>query len=246
MNNKMPLPPFVTDLGDLWTDPNAGALFTAALTRRAWLEENPGTDQDDHEALEWLGDRVLNSIVAEELWRRFPFASPGRLDLLRKDLCGETLLAAVARRVDLHPWIRQGRGELRQRQAATDGSLSDHVEALLGAARLAGGWEGAEALASYFLEGSWPDRLPEVEESDSLDPMSELNHLITKTWKSSLSGDSWVFEEFGEDNHRERIATVTLPDGETFTGERVGGKKGAAKASAAAAALPYLRRRAGQ
>jgi ribonuclease III len=242
VNSPTRLPTFITDHSELWSDPNSGDLFAAALTRRAWLLEKCVSGENDHESLEWLGDRVLNAIVAQELWRRFAFAEPGRLDLLRKDLCGGALLAEVARRIDLADWLRMGEGERSQKQAETDASLSDHIEAVLGAALLAGGWPGAEAVVLQLFEGLWPEVLPADGDETVLDPMSELTHLVNRIWRRSLDKNKdWQTERSGPDNAPVWVATVTLPNGECFVGEPISGPAKAARASAASKAVAHLR-----
>ena len=234
------LPSFLTGHAALWTQGDPVALFLAALTRRAWLQES-GAPGEHHESLEWLGDRILNALVAQELWRRFPFAEPGRIDLLRAALCGEPLLADIGRAVGLTRWIRMGHGERLQRQVETDAALSDHVEAVLGAAFLAGGWQGAAAVMSGFFEGRWPQVLPDPaspEQAAVLDPMSELNQLVQQIWRESLRSDeAWATWSNGPPHALTWTAAVTLPDGMRFEGEPIPGKAKKAKASAAVQAV---------
>lgn len=233
MLNSTPIPPFLLEFEDLWTEPDARSALSAALTRKAWLREQGSASPRHHEPLEWLGDRMLEAVVAQELWRRFPYADEKKLDAVRKVLCGETLLTQIAEGLGVHPHIRQGRGEALQGQVQAGKGLSDHVEAILGAAFLAGGLAGVDALVQAWWAPHWPERL-DLEEED-VHPSSELNVLVTRIWREPLPKKSWWFD--GDGPFR---ATVTLPDGTAYTGDWLP-KKQDAKGSAAAAALPYLR-----
>ncbi len=221
------------------------ALFEAALTRRAWNLEQGTPDGHHHEPLEWLGDRVLGSIVATELWTRFPFAEPGRLDIARDTLTSERPLAVVARRLHLSQAVRMGEGEHLQGQVRKNKPLSDHVEALVGAAYLAGGWSAATTLVLSMLSDRFPDTLPPPSARMSGDhdgaALTALSQTVQRTWRANLSKESWSVERVGGGDHQpEYVATVSLPDGSQHTGEPCLGGKGPAKASAARAALAHI------
>jgi ribonuclease-3 len=229
-------------LGDSRHTPEAQALLQAALTRKAWLLEK-GVREQHHEPLEWLGDRVLNLLIAHELWRRFPFADEGRLDVARSRLCGEALLAEVGRSIRIVDALRTGKGEHDEGQAAKDGPVADHVEAVVGAAYLVAGLDGAGALVARLLAVHWPEVLPAATASGGGldDPMSELNRWVQARWGRSLHRtDDWRVERAGPDHAPTHVATVTLPDQRQFTGPPVQGKAQKAKAAAAAVALRAL------
>ncbi|MFT4622718.1 MAG: ribonuclease-3 [Myxococcota bacterium] len=237
------LPAVIERLRHHWTAEGSDALFAAALTRRAYLLEKKQPGGRHHEPLEWLGDRVLNLVVAQGLWHRFPFAEPGRLDISRARLIGEPLLAEVGRALGLPNGVRMGKGESEQAQAATDRALADHVEALVGAAFLAGGAVGAEALINACFEGRWPEVLPEATADGGglADPMSQLNRIVQKRWGRSLDKSAWAVVQEGPDNARTFAATVTLPDERSFTGKPHRGKMKVAKANAAEVAVAALK-----
>src|SRR5581483_5103846 len=81
-------------------------LLTQALTHRSY-----GTPHN--ERLEFVGDAVLNCVIARALYDRFPATPEGDLSRARASLVNQDTLAAVARRLDLGAAVRLGEGELR-------------------------------------------------------------------------------------------------------------------------------------
>ena len=77
--------------------------MATALTHSSYLHEHPGTGARDFERLEFLGDAVVDLIVGEELFRRFPNATEGELTSLRASLVSSAPLAAIAMRVKASP-----------------------------------------------------------------------------------------------------------------------------------------------
>ncbi len=219
--------------------------FDVALTRRAYNTENHIPGAPDHESMEWLGDRILGAVVAQELWSRFPHAKPGRLDLVRDMLTSEGPLAEIAKELQLLSAIRMGIGEEKQGQVRSKKALSDHVEALVAAAFLCGGWAAATAFVGLILGDRYPQELPESEargvSDEGSQAMTALNTRVQARWKTSVPLADWDVQQVGGvGNSPVHQATVRLPDGEVLQGEPVEGRKQTAKASAARVALAYL------
>ena len=113
-------------------------LLTRALTHRSYLNENKDAIEDN-ERLEFLGDAVLDFIVAEWLYNHYPEKPEGDLTRLRAALVHTDQLANFARKVNLGSTLRLGKGEVQAggRDRAT--LLCDAFEALIGALYLHGG-----------------------------------------------------------------------------------------------------------
>jgi ribonuclease-3 len=109
-------------------------LLDEALTHRSASAQN-------NERLEFLGDALLNLVVAEYLFEHYPKASEGELSRLRASLVKGETLADVARRLSLGSWLRLGSGELKSGGFRRESILSDTMEAIFGAAYLDGGLE---------------------------------------------------------------------------------------------------------
>lgn len=214
-----PLDDLIDDLRPHWTSPDAERHFVAARTRRAFLDERAakglptGDALGHHEPYEWLGDRVLGLLVADRLWRAFPHAEPGRLTKALADLVSEGPLFEIGREIGLdHPEaVRMGDGERDQRQVESPKAIASHLEALIGAAWLAGGAACAGALVERLFADRWPAALPTEAADPERDPMSRLNELVQRTWRESLSKDDWFVVSDGGSPPRWRAA-LTLPD----------------------------------
>jgi ribonuclease-3 len=111
-------------------------LLAQALTHRSFGASH-------NERLEYVGDAVLNCVVALALYERFPGVDEGDLSRVRASLVNRDTLAAVARKLDLRDEIRLGEGEHRSGGPDRASILADALEALYGAVFVDGGFEAA-------------------------------------------------------------------------------------------------------
>lgn len=104
---------------------------------QAWLElaltHRSVSGSRNNERLEFLGDSILNFVIADYLFLRFPAENEGRLSRLRALLVKQETLALVARDLKLGDYLRLGPGELKSGGFRRESILADTVEALLGA-----------------------------------------------------------------------------------------------------------------
>ena len=152
-------------LGHRFRDPG---LLSQALTHRSHSTPH-------NERLEFLGDGVLNCIVAAELYARFPGLKEGELSRLRASLVREERLHEIAARLPLGDFLRLGEGELKSGGFRRPSILADALEALIGAVFLDGGFESArEVVVRMYrplLERAGP---PAVEK----DPKTQLQEWL--------------------------------------------------------------------
>lgn len=87
----------------------------------------------NNERLEFLGDSILNFVVADFLYQHFPSENEGRLSRLRARLVKQETLADVARELQLGDYLKLGAGELKSGGFRRESILADTVEAILGA-----------------------------------------------------------------------------------------------------------------
>jgi len=145
-------------------EPRNLELFTAALTHRSASGRN-------NERLEFLGDAVVNLLVAELLYQRFPKASEGDLSRFRASLVSAEPLASIAQSISLGDELQLGSGELKTGGFRRQSILADALEALIGAVYLDQGLEAARALVAH-LSAAHLETLPRPE--DLKDPKTRL------------------------------------------------------------------------
>jgi len=120
-------------------------LLRQALTHRSYSATH-------NERLEFLGDGVLNCVIAAELFRRFPQLAEGELSRLRASLVNQQSLFEIAQRIELGAQLRLGEGELKSGGARRPSMLADALEAVIGAVFIDGGFEAARSAVLRLFE----------------------------------------------------------------------------------------------
>ena len=121
-----------------------------ALVHRSYVNEHR-TAGPHNERLEFLGDAVLDLVVAETLMERLPDAAEGELTQRRAALVNERNLAGTARELGLGRALRLGRGEEQNNGRDRSSILADAFEAVVGAVYLDGGYAAARRVALTWL-----------------------------------------------------------------------------------------------
>jgi len=127
------------------------SLLSRALTHRSYLNENPGAALEDNERLEFLGDAVIDFVVAGFLYHRFPEMDEGELTALRAALVRAESLSGFARQIDLGRYLRLGLGEEENGGRERTPLLCATFEAVAGAIYLDHGLETARAFIEPFV-----------------------------------------------------------------------------------------------
>jgi ribonuclease-3 len=126
-------------------EPRDPQLFIAALTHRS----APGPN---NERLEFLGDAVLNLVIARHLYFAFPEGSEGDLSRLRARVVSSEPLAEVAAQIGLGEALQLGSGELKTGGFRRQSILADALEAVCGAVFLDGGLEAAQLVIEKLFQ----------------------------------------------------------------------------------------------
>ena len=126
-------------------EPRDLSLFVAALTHRSAAGRN-------NERLEFLGDAVLNLVVAAHLVRAFPDCTEGDLSRLRARIVSSEPLAEVAASLNVGDVLRLGSGELKAGGFRRKSILADALEALVGALFLDGGLDVARRVVESLFQ----------------------------------------------------------------------------------------------
>jgi len=125
-------------------------LLRQALVHRSYRNEFP-QEPRHNERLEFLGDAVLDVIVAEVLMQRLPDSAEGELTRQRASVVNEHSLAETAVRLDLGSALLLGRGEELNNGRNRSSILADAVEAVVGAIYLDAGYGAARDAALEWL-----------------------------------------------------------------------------------------------
>ena len=153
--------------------------FVQAFIHKSFSHEYEVAHQ---EQLEFLGDAVLQLILTEELYKRFPHEPEGRLSKLRSSIVNEKSLAKLARALNLSDMILVGKGEFRKNLFDQDTVLADTFEAMLAVIYRKNGLEFTRTLFFRWLD----EFLPGVFENDleSFDWKSRLQEATLAKFKS--------------------------------------------------------------
>lgn len=116
---------------ELGSPPNK--LFLTALTHPSFLFENPESGRENNQRLEFLGDAILDFIVAEYLYLNYPERPEGELTKMRAAVVNETTLARIALEINLGQELLLGRGEQVSGGRERPSILADALEAVIGA-----------------------------------------------------------------------------------------------------------------
>lgn len=126
-----------------------------------------------NERLEFLGDSVLNCVIAQALYERFAGVREGDLSRLRANLVRQETLAEIAQRLGLGEQLRLGEGELKSGGFRRPSILADALEALFGAVLVDGGFERARQTILQLYEPSLSNLDPHHSGKDAKTTLQE-------------------------------------------------------------------------
>ena len=135
-------------LGVRFNDRN---LLVTALTHRSYLNENREDGRTHNERFEFLGDAVLELIVTEFLFKRYPEHAEGDLTLYRAALVNAETLADVGGAIGLNDYLLLSKGERKDTGRARHYILANTFEALVGALYIDQGYGAAETFVTKHL-----------------------------------------------------------------------------------------------
>ncbi len=210
-------------------------LLRLALTHPSYAHEHPqeGGESHHNQRLEFLGDAVLDFLVAAWLYERFPDLPEGTLTRLRATLVCTESLARLARDLRVGEALRLGRGEEEHGGRNRDANLCDAMEALAGALYLDAGLERLWTLLRPWFEQTLEHILATrsyIDAKSRFQEWAQAEARLTPTYR--------IVREEGPDHAKVFTAQVLL-DGEVV-GEGVGRSKRAAEQAAAEVALARL------
>ena len=201
-------------------------LLTQAFVHRSYLNENPDFHLNHNERLEFLGDAVLELIVTEDLYKRYPEKAEGDLTNWRAALVNAKMLTSVAEELGLSDFLLLSRGEAKELGKARAYILANTIEALIGSIYLDLGYESAEKFIKKYLIKNLSDIIKTGSYKDSKSHFQEKAQDkvgVTPVYK--------VIREWGPDHQKNFTVGVFLTD--VLVSEGEGSSKQEAEENAA-------------
>jgi ribonuclease-3 len=215
-------------MGYRFRDPR---LLKMALSHRSWVNNvTRGKRPPSNERLEFLGDSVMNAIITDTLYRRYPECDEGELSKMKSLVVSAKVLIPCAALLDLGEYMLLSKSEERSGGRTRPSILADAYEALLGAVYLDGGYEAVRALMKTTLIRI----MDEVLLDDDLANYKSL--LLEFTQSHGLGTPHYaVIRESGPE-HRKAFVVAAMVRGEEW-GRGTGASKKDAEQACARAAL---------
>jgi ribonuclease-3 len=205
------------------------SLLECAITHTSFTADQPAAE--NNQRLEFLGDAVLQILLAEALFRLFPADREGLLSKRRSLLVNQNFLAGLAREIGADACLRLGRSETKGGGRSRPSVLGDAFEAIVGALYLDSDLATARSVV-MAIYGDLTARLSTTEDDDN--PKGRLQELIQPVHGNHALRYELVGIE-GEDHARDYEVAVFLLDRQLGTGR--GTSKKLAEEAAAREAL---------
>lgn len=205
-------------------------LLEQAFTHRSYLNENRSIGREHNERLEFLGDAVLELVVTEFLFAKYPEKPEGDLTAYRAALVNTVSIAGAASALGMNEYLLLSRGEARDTGRARQIILANAFEALIGALYLDSGY----AASKNFIAEQLFHKTDEVVEKrlwqdakSRLQEIAQEKHGVTPTYK--------LMDQSGPDHNKIFVIGAYIGDEKIATGE--GRSKQEAEQDAAQKAL---------
>lgn len=134
------------------------SLLRQAFTHRSYINEHVGSDLQHNERLEFLGDAVLELVVTDYLYKKYPDQPEGELTAYRSSLVNTKSISVAAEELHANDFLLLSKGESRDTGKARQYILANTFEAIIGAIYLDQGYE----VVADFIAKSLFDKLEEI------------------------------------------------------------------------------------
>ena len=203
-------------------------ILQEALTHRSYLNENPSWHLPHNERLEYLGDAVLELIVTEALYVKYPESPEGQLTVIRAALVNYQILGRIADELSLGDYIFMSRGERGDSSKAREVILANTFEALVGAMYVDQGLDSVRPFVERFVLSKTEEI---VRNRSYKDAKSELQEVVQDRFRVTPSYE--VLEESGPAHDK------TFRVGVFYAGEKHGEGAGKSKQEAEVEAAKF-------
>ena len=205
-------------------------LLKQAFIHRSYINENSGTGLSHNERLEFLGDAVLELVVTDFLYRKYPGYAEGELTALRSALVNAIIISEIASKIGMNEYLLLSKGESKDNGKARQYILANTYEALVGAIYLDQGYDIADKFITKTL-------LPHTEEIVAKKLWRDAKSLVQEKAQEFVNVTPMykVLSEAGPDH--DKHFTVGIYFGKDLIADGKGKSKQEAEQSAATAAL---------
>ena len=202
-----------------------------SFCHRSYLNENPDFYLNHNERMEFLGDAVLELVVTEYLFGKYPENPEGDLTNWRAALVNARILSETAQELDFNSFLLLSKGETKETGKARQYILANTFEAFVGALYQDQGYESCKNFILKFLIEKKLDYILKEE----LFKSAKSNFQEIAQEKTGLTPSYRVIKEWGPDHAKHFISGVFL--GEEMAAEGEGSSKQEAEENAAGNAL---------
>ncbi len=230
MTREQSLEEFQNKINYSFIDP---ALIDIALTHSSYANEHKDKQVKDNERLEFLGDAILDLIVSEYLFKKYPTLQEGDLSKLRASIVCEASLAETGKDLEIGEYILLGKGEEMNGGKTRLSIVADAFEAITGAMFIDGDFDAVRKFLTNTLIASVKDIAAEDLYSDYKTILQ-----IEVQKNSSYVPVYNVVDSSGPDHDKIFVVEV-VQDGEVI-GKGKGKSKREAEQNAAHAALKVI------
>ncbi len=181
---------------------NHREFFEQAITHRSFIQVMNDSAIQSNERLEFLGDAVLNLVVADHLFITNTTVDEGDLTKMRSWLVNKNSLALFAKNIELEKFVKLSFSAAKALESGSDSILADALEAIIGAIYLDSGHEAAKNFIIYSI-------LPVVVNNDVMVDKNYKSLLLEEVQSQGEEAPKYnVLEEIGPDHNKEFIVGV--------------------------------------
>lgn len=219
--------PFLKKLGITFSDTT---LVRQAFTHRSYVNEHRGEQIEHNERLEFLGDAVLELVMTDFLYKKYPDCTEGDLTAYRAALVNTISISDAAVTLGMNEFLLLSKGESKDTGRARQYILANTFEAFIGAVYLDQGYDAAQK----FIADSLFHKTEEIVENRLWqDAKSRLQEMAQE--KEGITPHYDMLEESGPDHDKVFIAGAFI--GEELVARGEGNSKQEAEQAAAEAAV---------
>lgn len=209
---------------------NDSNYLLTAITHRSYLNEHRDATQDHNERTEFLGDAVLELVVTDYLFNKYPEKPEGELTAVRAALVNTISLSESAQKLGVNDFLLMSKGEAKDTGRARQYILANTFEALIGALYLDQGYDVAKAFIAKHI---FPKTERIVEKRLWQDPKSRFQELAQEHHSVTPTYDT--ISQEGPDH--DRVFTIGVFLGKEKIAEGQGRSKQEAEQAAAESAI---------